>query len=206
MRGKRPMVGSWEAVIAGMLQYGHASAAMFEGYAGTSASGFRAEIEEERRLAQLGDIVEMYEDWKAGIGPGGPMRAKLIAEFARVRNQLGDLPGSVVNERRRTKMLANTAVTLHPGYINDCFFYADHALCLQAADPAGGPAFARCQPSKCPNSIVSKRHGPALRACIADAEAMKVGTTLSPIQRHAIDAQIRLYLQLLAQVEPRAIQ
>ncbi|GLT02851.1 hypothetical protein GCM10007897_42760 [Sphingobium jiangsuense] len=189
-------------VVAGMLQYGHASIAMFEGYAGSSESGFRAEIEEERRLAQLGDIVEIYEDWKVGIGPGGPMRTKLVAEFMRVRDQLGDLPGSVVSERRRQKMLANTAVTLHPGYINDCFFYADHALCLRGSEPGTAPAFARCQPSKCPNSVIAKRHAPALHACIADAEEMKIGVVLSPIQRHAIDAQIDLYRQLVEQVEP----
>jgi hypothetical protein len=59
-------------VIAGMIQYGHASAMMFEGYAGTSQSGFRSEIEEERRLAQLSDIVEMYEDWKAGSIQAAP--------------------------------------------------------------------------------------------------------------------------------------
>jgi hypothetical protein len=90
-------------VIAGMIQYGHASAMMFEGYAGTSQSGFRSEIEEERRLAQLSDIVEMYEDWKAGINPGGPMRSKLVAEFTSIRNKIGDLPGTVVDDRRRAK-------------------------------------------------------------------------------------------------------
>lgn len=188
-------------VIAGMLQYGHASAIMFEGYAGTSESGFRSEIDEERRLVQLSDIVEMYEDWKAGFIPGGPMRSKLIAEFTRIRNKMGDLPGTVVDDRRRAKMLSNTAVTLHPGFINDCFFYADHALCLQVKGADAQPAFMRCQPSRCPNSVVAKRHVPALRSCIADAEGMKNGKNVSPIQKHAIDAQIDIYKQLLDQVE-----
>ncbi|MFT6569821.1 MAG: hypothetical protein ACJAWY_001530 [Sphingomonas echinoides] len=188
-------------VIAGMLQYGHASAIMFEGYAGTSASGFRSEIEEERRLAQLGDIVEMYEDWKAGIDPGGPMRSKLVADFTRIRNKIGDLPGAVVGDRRHAKMLSNTAVTLHPGFINDCFFYADHALCLKVKGADAQPAFTKCQPSRCPNSVVAKRHVPALRSCIADAESMKSGKNVSPIQKHAIEAQLDIYRQLLEQVE-----
>ncbi len=188
-------------VIAGMIQYGHASAMMFEGYAGTSQSGFRSEIEEERRLAQLSDIVEMYEDWKAGINPGGPMRSKLVAEFTSIRSKIGDLPGTVVDDRRRAKMLSNTAVTLHPGYINDCFFYADHALCLKVKGAEAQPAFTRCQPARCPNSVVARRHVLALQSCIADAETMKNGKNISPIQKHAIEAQIDIYRQLLEQVE-----
>lgn len=188
-------------VIAGMLQYGHASVLMFEGYAGTSASGFRSEIEEERRLARLGDVVEMYEDWKAGSNPGGPMRSRLVAEFNSVRDGIGDLPGSVVDERRRARMLANTAVTLHPGYINDCFFYADHALCVKAVGADVQPVFARCQPARCPNSVVAQRHVAALRSCLADAEEMKKDKNVSPIQAHAIEVQIDIYRQLLSQVE-----
>lgn len=188
-------------VIAGMLQYGHASVLMFEGYAGNSASGFQSEIEEERRLARLGDVVQMYDDWKAGNSPGGPMRSKLVAEFATVRQEIGDLPGSVVDNRRREKMLSNTAVTLHPGFINDCFFYADHALCVKAAGADAQPAFARCQPGRCPNSVVAKRHIPALQSCLTDAEHMKKDKNISPIQRHAIEAQINNYQLLLTQVD-----
>jgi hypothetical protein len=188
-------------VVAGMIQYGHASTIMFEGYAGSSASGFRAEIEEENRLARLGDIVEMYENWKDGVAPGGPMGPRLAAEFAATSNELGDLPGAVISEERRAKMLKNTAVTLHPGFINDCFFYADHALCLKYGDEAPGPALSRCQPLKCPNSVVTKRHVPGLRACLADAESMKAGKHLSPLQLHAIDVQMNTYGKLLNQVE-----
>jgi hypothetical protein len=43
--------------IAGIIQYKHASVAAFEGYAGSSRSGFRAEIETERRLGQIEDIL-----------------------------------------------------------------------------------------------------------------------------------------------------
>ena len=43
--------------IAGMIQYKHASVAAFEGYAGSSASGFRAEVENQRALGQLDDLL-----------------------------------------------------------------------------------------------------------------------------------------------------
>jgi hypothetical protein len=46
--------------IAGVIQYKHASVAAFEGYAGSSRSGFRAEVETERRLGQMEDILAYY--------------------------------------------------------------------------------------------------------------------------------------------------
>lgn len=39
--------------IAGMIQYKHASVATFEGYAGSSRSGFRAEVQNQRSLGSL---------------------------------------------------------------------------------------------------------------------------------------------------------
>jgi hypothetical protein len=49
-------------VVAGKIQYKHAQVAIFEGYAGSSASGFRAEIEDERQLARLETFLDRYED------------------------------------------------------------------------------------------------------------------------------------------------
>jgi hypothetical protein len=46
--------------IAGMIQYKYASVAAFEGYAGSSRSGFRAEVETERRLGQIEDILTPF--------------------------------------------------------------------------------------------------------------------------------------------------
>jgi integrase len=46
--------------IAGMIQYKHASVAAFEGYVGSSRSGFRAEVETERRLGQIEDILTPF--------------------------------------------------------------------------------------------------------------------------------------------------
>jgi hypothetical protein len=48
--------------VAGKIQYKHASIAMFEGYAGSIPSGFRREVEQERALGQLDDVVEHYEE------------------------------------------------------------------------------------------------------------------------------------------------
>src|SRR3546814_19612999 len=47
--------------IAGMIQYKHASVAAFDGSAGTSASGFRAAIEAQRRLGQTDDLLDSFD-------------------------------------------------------------------------------------------------------------------------------------------------
>jgi hypothetical protein len=95
-------------VVAGMIQYGHMSETMFEGYAGSSESGFRAEVEAERAFARKADIVELYEDWKRGISPAGPMSEELKDEFQHVREELDDFPGRIIlDEGRREKMIAS---------------------------------------------------------------------------------------------------
>ena len=60
--------------VAGKIQYKHASIAMFEGYAGASASGFRREVTQERALGRLDDIVEHYEDFRRGSRLARPRR------------------------------------------------------------------------------------------------------------------------------------
>jgi hypothetical protein len=45
--------------VAGAIQYQHAQITMFEGYAGTSASGFRQEVEAEREAANLAELFHL---------------------------------------------------------------------------------------------------------------------------------------------------
>src|SRR3546814_12643341 len=58
--------------IAGMIQYKHASVAAFEGYAGSSRSGFRGEIEAQRALGQIDDILVYFAERQSGARLGGP--------------------------------------------------------------------------------------------------------------------------------------
>ncbi len=108
--------------VAGKIQYKHASNATFEGYAGESQSGFRAEIAREHALGQVEDVIEHYEDFRRGLVPTGPASARILGEFARVRAELGDLPGLIADPERLRAMLRHLARTLHAGFLNDCFF------------------------------------------------------------------------------------
>jgi len=117
-------------VIAGKIQYKHASVAMFEGYAGSSSSGFRQEVEQERVLGQLDDIVEHFEAHRRGERQAGPASVRLGREYDHATRALAPLSGQIVDQKRLRAMLGHLARTLHVGYLNDCFFEPAVALCL----------------------------------------------------------------------------
>lgn len=67
---------------AGMIQYRHASVAAFEGFAGSSNSGFRAQVEAQRKLGQLDDLLISIAGVEASPCPvprGGAFSAPSIS-------------------------------------------------------------------------------------------------------------------------------
>jgi len=149
-------------VVAGARQYKHAQVAIFEGYAGTSASGFAAEVEAEQAVARLDYAENLYRDWLASGPSGGGASHKINAEFARIHAELADLPGTIADPRRLRTMLSHLAVILHPGILGDCFYQPATALCArQARQPAGKkplPMLNTCL--TCPNARRPSVHLP----------------------------------------------
>lgn len=174
--------------VAGKIQYKHASVAMFEGYAGSTQADFRLAVERERALGQLDDIVAHYEAWLRREGPAGPGAARLRREFARVEDELGDLPGRIMDRKRLRAMLAHLGRTLHVGFLNDCLFDAATALCLLGVSDSErtAPALSRCGPDRCPNACLTARHLEPWQASIAEGEALLADRRLSPLQRTAL--------------------
>lgn len=176
--------------VAGKIQYKHASIAMFEGYSGSSPSGFRREVEQERALGQIDDVVEHYEEAiKRGLPPAGPAAARLRNEFARIRSELGDLPGRVVDAQRLRSMLGHLGRTLHVGLLADCFFDPDTALCLDRENTTADrtvPALSHCRPDRCPNACVTRRHLAPWQASIAEGEHLLQDRRLSSLQRQVL--------------------
>ena len=116
-------------VIAGMTQYGHSTAQMFEGYAGDPHSGFRAEVAHEEFLARLGDVSRMYADALVGVATAGPMAEELKAEFARIQAEIGDHKGEVVDDARFGQLLRMRAASLRVGEVAHCFYEPSQARC-----------------------------------------------------------------------------
>ncbi|MFE4514873.1 hypothetical protein ACFRMQ_11865 [Kitasatospora sp. NPDC056783] len=171
--------------VAGMIQYKHLSVAMFEGYAGTSPSGFRAEVAAEEALARLADVVERYEDFKAGIHSSAPGGRRTDSEFARVQQELQDFPGRVVDERRLHAMLKTSAHTLHVGTLNDCYYQPETALCRTVVG-ADQPMLNNCRPDRCGNSTITTRHRQGWEDARSDTKRALAFVGLSDLQRTAL--------------------
>jgi hypothetical protein len=152
---------------------------------GTSPSGFRAEVAAEEALARLADIVERYDDFKAGVRSTAPGGARTDNEFARVQEELQDFPGRVVDERRLHAMLKTSAHALHVGTLNDCYYQPETALCRTAATEYR-PLLNSCRPERCANSTITTRHRPAWEAARSDTERALNFVGLSDLQSTAL--------------------
>ena len=189
-------------VVAGARQYQHAAVAVFEGYAGTSASGFGAEVAAEESVARLDYVHDLYRDWVAGARSGGGAAANVNAEFERIRAELGDLPGTVADPARLRAMLDHLAVTLHPGVLGDCFYRPDTALCAKRAKPTAKPLPMLNDCLSCPNARRTATHLPRLQQARDQARQAleQVGTRpIPPLQHAALTGHIEQLDQLVSQ-------
>ena len=190
-------------IIAGARQYQHAETAMFEGYAGTSSSGFAAEVAAEQATARLDYAEELYRDWDTQ-GPSGGGAAKTInTEFARIRSELADLPGTAAGPARLRTMLTHLATTLHPGVLGDCFYRPGQALCADRAQPAGEPLPMLNTCLHCPNARRSGKHLPRLQQArdqARDALTAAGRRALPPLQKAALDGHLNQLDQLITQI------
>ncbi|MFI2913893.1 hypothetical protein ACG2OD_37450 [Streptomyces sp. PDY-4] len=178
-------------VVAGARQYQHAVLALFEGYAGTSASGFAAEVATERAIAQLDYAEDLYRDWNDGHRASGGAAGRVNAEFDRIRRELGDLPGIVASPARLRTMLQHLTKTLHPGVLNDCFYQPSTALCAKRARHAGRPLPLLTTCLTCPNARRSSVHLPRLTTARAQAQRpLDAPPALTRLQRAALTTHI----------------
>jgi len=184
-------------VVAGKIQYQHVSVTTFEGYAGQSESGFRSEIEAERQLQQMEDIVDRYEEYCNGVKATGPGATHIQRLFAQVQQELGDFPGHIVDRGRVRAMLLHLGRTLYPGLLNDCFFNPAVAHCLKAVK-SETPLIAQCHPDRCPNSCITERHLPAWEQAIATAKEHLNQRRLPVLQRTIIEQQIADFSRVIA--------
>jgi len=191
-------------IVAGARQYKHAQVAIFEGYAGTSASGFAAEVEAEQAVARLDYAEHLYRDWLAGGPSGGGADHKINAEFARIHAELADLPGAIADSRRLRTMLSHLAVTLHPGVLGDCFYQPATALCAKRAAPPAGrkplPMLNTCL--TCPNARRSSVHLPRLEQARDQARQIigECRGPLPPLQQAALASHLGQLGELISQI------
>jgi len=178
--------------IAGMIQYKHASVAAFEGYAGSSTSGFRAEVEAQRALGQINDILDYFHDRRAGGSPSGPAGPRIAKALDAAADTLGPLPAMIADRARVRTLLASLARMLHVGPLADCFFDPAIALCLKrtTASDRTSPLIALCEPTRCPNACITQRHRPAWERAAADAALLLREKRLPAPQRVVLQQEL----------------
>ncbi|WP_139177039.1 hypothetical protein [Geodermatophilus siccatus] len=186
--------------VAGKRQFKHVRATTFQGYAGTSESGFRAEVEAEEAAARLADMEDHYDDMIAGVIPSRGGHQRLFADLAAIREELGDFPGyAPVDERRKRAMLANVAHNYYEGPLNACYYEEANALCRH--DDETAPVLVRCTPGRCANSCITSAHAPAWRRIEADTMVMLELKGLSAPQRAILHNELREAQAVLTKIE-----
>jgi hypothetical protein len=178
-------------VIAGAIQYRHQRVQMFEGYAGTSRSGFRAEVEAEQALErgeQLLAMVEGHEHQRLG-GPAAEEARVRLEEFGRHAN--AGFAGTVVTDERRLQLIMRRHdPDVHPGKFVTCIHNADRALCHQSRANRQGPVLPECKPLACRNVALTPANLAAWREQLARLDqALASADVLAPYLHHRLAEQ-----------------
>lgn len=140
--------------IAGAIAYRHHSVQMFEGYAGSSDSGFRAEVEAEEALARGEHLLAMIDrhEHDGLIGPAAADAHRRLNEF----DSATSFPGRVVTDRlRMLRILNNNDPAVYPGRYVTCVYDHAKALCRAKNGISSAPDLTTCKPLNCGNVALS---------------------------------------------------
>lgn len=174
--------------MAGAIAYRHLSVQMFEGYAGTSDSGFRAEVESEQALARGEHLLAMTDahEHTGMAGPSAAEAAHRLEEFA-ARARFG---GTVTTDRRRLKRLMERSdPAVYPGTYATCVHDHTKALCQQRRDSTGRdrPDLGACRPLQCRNVALTPANTAAWQQEIHRVDArLSARPPLPPLLAHQL--------------------
>jgi integrase len=150
--------------IAGTIQYRHHSIQMFEGYAGTSDSGFRAEVEAEQTLErgeQLFAMIEAHEHHDLS-GPAADQAHSRLTNLERKTAYAGSV---VTDPKRLAKIMRRDDPKIYLGRFVTCVYDPNKALCRRQHTLGGDglkPDLGSCQPLWCRNVALTAANRRAL--------------------------------------------
>lgn len=188
--------------IAGAIAYRHHSIHMFEGYAGTSASGFRAEVEAEEALARGEQLLAMIDqhDHTELLGPAAVNGAKRLDAFA----ESAKFRGVVSTDRQRLlRLMKRHEPAIYPGQYVTCVYDHRKALCRTRSSTSGNlPDITTCQPLACGNVALTSDNLTAWRAELAAIEADRVARpSLPPLLDADLEARSARILKMISRLE-----
>lgn len=156
--------------IAGAKQFRHLSVQMFEGYAGTSRSGFRAEVEAEEALVRGEFLLAMVDqhqhvELKGPSADQGRVRLSRFGELASFRGVVAESPTQL------KRLLASEDPAIYTSDLVTCVFDPDRALCLKTAK-RDSPHLGRCDPFNCANVAVTHANRSGWRDVVTELDSL----------------------------------
>ncbi|MFJ5924668.1 hypothetical protein ACIQF6_18915 [Kitasatospora sp. NPDC092948] len=174
--------------IAGAMHYRHHSIQMFEGYAGTSASGFRAEVESEQALARgeaYTAMIDAHEHTDLS-GPSAEEAARRLGEFG----ERAQFQGQVALDKHRLKrIMKRHDPAIYPGEYITCVHDPAKALCDRAKRGGGDglPDHGGCKPLACRNVALTPENVAAWTRELARLEKrMAARPAMPPLLQHRL--------------------
>ncbi|MFE0650200.1 hypothetical protein ACFVZH_16605 [Streptomyces sp. NPDC059534] len=154
------------------------------------------EFDNQLELAAAKQLVDVLKARRRGeqvaIGPGA---SRFHAGLDKVITDL-DAPqfqGQVADERLEVSLLRDAFADLHLGTINHCLWKASTAECQNQLPPeqrGQAPLIGACQPAKCRNSVLTRKHAPYWIAEEGDLMETLKREKLSPPRRELIRARL----------------
>jgi len=177
--------------IAGAIAYRHLSIQMFEGYAGTSDSGFSGEVESEQAIARSEHLLAMIDQHEHTnfAGPAAAEARRRLEEFGQHARYSGTV---ITDERRLRKLMASSDPAIYPDKYVTCVHTHATALCQQRRDQRGAPKpdIGSCKPLTCRNVALTPANIAHLRAEATDIDNdLHARPLLPPLLRHQIQAR-----------------
>jgi hypothetical protein len=185
-------------VIAEALQYRHQAIHLFEGYAGNSDSGFRAEIESEQAITRGEHLLALIDQHDHG-----PLTGPAAGEVLRRLKELGEhqrLAGQVVTDPRRLqRFMKRHDPAIYSGKDVTCVY--SHAKAPYGGDSQ--PDLASCQPLRCRNVALSPANRDTLAEKIASLDAaLTAVAVLPPLLQHRLRDRRQAITDFLAKNQP----
>lgn len=191
--------------IAGAIQYRHHSIQMFEGYAGTSESGFRGEVEAEQSLQRGERLLAMIENYEHRDlrGPAAGEAEERLTNLQRSRAYTGSV---VTDPRRLLRIMRSEDPHIYLGHFVTCVYNPDKALCRRQLPVAGDqtvPDLANCRPLQCRNVALTADNLQALTDQLHQLDThLARADLLAPYVAHRLTEQRRDLAALLDAVSP----
>lgn len=179
---------------------------MFEGYAGTSESGFRGEVEAEQSLQRGERLLAMIEthEHRDLCGPAAGEDEERLNNLQRSRAYTGSV---VTDPRRLGRIMRSEDPHIYLGRFVTCVYTPDRALCRRQVAAAGDsalPDLDSCRPLQCRNVALTADNLQALTDQLHQLDAhLATADLLAPFVANRLAEQRRDLAALLDAVGPR---